>query len=98
MENIAWSIAMLDNAISGTMYSDYTASERIDSMDYVIDSKEDMDNVLAKSIIGTGNADNAQLSFDDLKTVLTRYNPNATYADLKALFQSDQLLTDALAQ
>ncbi|MCD8217583.1 MAG: hypothetical protein LUD01_05990 [Clostridiales bacterium] len=98
IEDIAWSIAMLDNAITGNMYSDYTASERIDSIDYVIDSAEDMTNVAEKSLIGTADAANAQITMEDLETVLTRYNADATYEDLKALFASDQLTCDALAE
>ncbi len=96
-ENLAWSITMLDNALNGNMYSDYTASERVDSLEYVIDSKEDIDNVMTKSMTGTADVTKAQITMDDLKKVLTRFTPDATYADLNALFHSEQLSVDALA-
>lgn len=94
-EGIAWPIVLIDNALYGTQYADFSA-DRIDSASYVIDSKEDIDNVMAKSLIGTGDASNAKISFEELKNVLTRYNPDATYAQLNELFHSDQILVDAL--
>lgn len=95
-ENIAWAIVMLDNALQGKMYSDYTSSEQVDSARYVIDSAEDMNNVMTKGLFGTADPANAQITMDDLKTVLTRYNPDATYAQLNELFHSDKILVDAL--
>lgn len=96
-EDIAWSLIMLDNALTGKMYSDFTAAERIDPTTYVIDTKERIDNVMAKSMAGTADVTKAQLTMDELKNVMTRFNPDATYADLTALFHSDKLTTDALA-
>lgn len=96
-EDIAWSIIMLENALNGTMYSDFAGPERIDPVTYVIDTKERIDNVMSKSMAGTADVTKAQLSMDDIKSVITRFNPDATYADLDALFHSDQLTTDALA-
>jgi hypothetical protein len=96
-ENIAWAIVMLDNAINGKMYSDFTNSEVIDSLPYIMDSTEDVTNVTTKALTGTADSKLAQITMDDLKKVLTRYNESATYAELKALFQSEQLTVDALA-
>ena len=96
-EDIAWSIAMLDNALNGKMFSDYTASERVDPIEYVIDSKEDIDNVMSKSMTGTADVTKAQITMDDLKKVLTRYTPDATYADLNALFHSEQLSVECIS-
>lgn len=95
-ENLAWAIVMLDNALQGSMYSDFTVSEQVDSARYVIDSAEDMNNVITKGLFGTADPSNAQITMDDLKTVLTRYNPDATYAQLNELFHSDKILVDAL--
>jgi len=94
-ENIAWSIVLLDNALQGKQYADFSA-DCIDSTRYVIDSKEDIDNVMAKSLNGTTDPQYAQITFEDLQTVLTRYTPDATYAQLNELFHSDKLLVDAL--
>ncbi|MGB4659450.1 MAG: hypothetical protein WBI07_09735 [Mobilitalea sp.] len=96
-EDIAWSIIMLDNALSGTMYSDYSASERVSSLPYVISSKEDIDNVMSKSMTGTTDITLTQLTIDDIKSVLVRYTATATYADLKALFQNEKLSVASLA-
>ena len=95
-EDIAWALVLLDNALQGKQYADWSA-ERIDSAAYVIDSHEDIENVVAKSMNGTGNIDFAQISLGDLETVLTRYNPDATYAQLNELFHSEQISVDALA-
>lgn len=90
VENIAWSLTMLDKAIKGEMYSDYTASERFDSLEYVMDSAEDVTNVMEKSLNGTADPSLAQITAEELQGA-------ASYADLKALFMSDQLTVDALA-
>lgn len=97
-ENILFAIALLDNAINNKQYSDYTVSEAIDSIQYTVDSKEDIDNVMTKSLMGTIDTSKAQISLDEFKNVLTRYNENATYKELKTLLQSDQLKVEALAK
>lgn len=96
LENIAWPIVMIDNALQGKMYADYTKSEQIDSARFTIDSKEDMDNVMTKTMCGDYDPAKAMLTMDDLKTVLTRYTPDATYAQLNELFHSDKLSVDSL--
>lgn len=90
VENIGWSIAMLDKALKGEMYADYTANERIDSLEYIIDSTEDVENIMSKSLLGTLDPADAQVSVEDIQAC-------TTYADLKALFMSQQLTVDALA-
>lgn len=88
-ENIAWALTLIDKALKGEMYEDFTA-ERIDSLEYVMDSKEDIDNIMAKSLVGTADIQYAQITMDDL-------NACTTYEELKALFMSEQLSADALA-
>lgn len=95
-ENIAWPIIMLDNALYGVMNKGYVEPERINSLEYVIDSKEDIENIMSKSMFGTADVSLAQLTMDDIKTVLTRYNPDATYEELYELFHSYALTVDAL--
>lgn len=89
IENIGWSLTLLDKAITGTMYSDYSANERINSIEYVIDSQEDAQNVVTKSILA--DVQYAQVTVEELAAV-------TSYADLKALFMSEQLTVDALAK
>lgn len=95
IENIAWALVLLDNAIQGKQYADFSP-DRIDSARYIIDSKEDIENVMTKSLNGTLNPDLAQISLADLETVLTRYNPDATYAQLNELFHSEQITVEGL--
>lgn len=95
IENIAWALVMLDNAIQGKPYPDFEPV-RIDSLPYEIDSTEDVANIMDHSLNGTLDPKYAQISLEDLETVLTRYNPNATLAQLNDLFHSDQLTVDAL--
>lgn len=89
-EDIGWSLMMVHKAVAGEMFADYTANERINSIEYVMDSQEDIQNVLTKSLM-TGNVDNAQISVDELVAV-------DSYEALKALFASEQLYVDALAK
>ena len=95
IENIAWALVMLDNAIQGKMYSDFEPV-RIDSLAYEIDSVEDVNNIMDHSLNGTLDPKYAQISLEDLETVLTRYNPDATLAQLNDLFHSEQLTVDGL--
>lgn len=95
-ENIAYSIALLDNALTNMMYVDFTKSEQVDSLPYELDSKADVENVMNKSLTGTGDPANSQITQEDLHDVLRRFNEDATYQELKDLFQSDQLTVDAL--
>jgi len=95
VENLAWSIVLLDNALQGKQYADFSA-DCIDSAQFVIDSKEDIDNVMTKGLYGTCDPSNTLITFEDLQTVLTRYTPDATYAQLNELFHSDKILVDAL--
>lgn len=95
VENIAWALVLVDNALQGAQYADFSA-DRIDSARYVIDSAEDIANVMEKSLCGTADPSKAQITFEDLQSVLTRYTPDATYAQLNELFHSDKILVDAL--
>ena len=95
IENIAWSIVMLDNALQGKPYADFEPV-RIDSLAYEIDSVEDVTNIMDHSLNGTLDPKYAQISLEDLETVLTRYNPDATLAQLNDLFHSQQLTVDGL--
>lgn len=79
-EDIAYGLTLLDKAIKGELYSDFK-SERIDSAEYVIDSADDVTKVMEKTMMGTGNPEDAQVSFEDIQAV-------TSFADLQALFLS----------
>lgn len=87
-ENIGYGLTLLDKAIKGEMYDDFVC-ERIDSAEYVIDSKEDIDNVMSKSVLANNDYNDAQISYEDLQAC-------ESFADLQALFHSEQIMVDAL--
>ena len=95
-EDPAFSIVLLDNAINDCQYSDWT-NARVDGFPYVIDSTEDVKNVLEKSMAGTGDISLAQLTVEEVVNLCRRNNPEATYSDLiRALNNSDTISVDAL--
>ena len=96
-EDPAYAIVLLDNAINGCQYADWT-NDRVDSYTYMIDSTEDINNVMTKSMAGTADVSLAQLSVDDVVNKLcVRNNPDATYADLiDALHDDATIGVDAL--
>ncbi len=89
VEDIGYAIALVAKAVKGEMYSDYTANERIDSIQFTIDSTEDINVVRESSLLCTMNIDNALITPQEWVDV-------ASYADLKALIQSDQASMDSL--
>lgn len=98
-EAMAFPLILIDNALNGSQYNDYpqgTSDTQIDPIPYVIDSKEDIDNVMSKSMAGTADVSLTQLTIDEVKDLCTRFHPEATYADLVATFQSEQLSVEEL--
>ncbi|MCI9149107.1 MAG: hypothetical protein HFI42_01225 [Lachnospiraceae bacterium] len=96
-ENMIFPLVLIDNALTGNQYADLDTAI-IDSAKYVIDSAEDMNNVLTKSFNGTADTSLMQISWEEVEQLLTRNNPDATYADLVAKLHSEQILVDALAE
>ncbi len=94
-ENPAYAMIMLDNAISGNQYADFEAL-RVDGNPYIIDSAEDIANVMEKSMLGTGDVSLTQLSVEQVLDQCVRFNPDATQAQLIELMHSDLLTADAL--
>lgn len=87
-ENLGWSLTMLDRALKGEMFADYTGNERINSLEYVIDSQEDAQNVVNVSVLA--GTEYAQITAEEFMAV-------TSYAELKELLMSEQLTVDALA-
>lgn len=96
-EDPAYALVLLDNAINEKQYADFKA-ECVDSFCYMIDSTEDIENVMEKSMLGTGDRSLAQLTADEVLSLCVRVNPDATFADLKATFSDESKISvDALA-
>lgn len=80
-EDPLFAFALLDNAINGKQYSDWT-NELQDSADFSIYNQDDVDKVMSKSLLGTGDAADALISVDDAMNLLVRNNDKATMKDL----------------
>lgn len=96
-EDPAFALILMDNAIQGCQYEDFT-NARVDGYPYVIDSKEDIDNVMTKSMAGTGDVSLAQISVEEIVNLCKRNNPEATYEQLMEVFHDPEIVSvDALA-
>ena len=86
MEACAYALVLIDNAVTGNRYADQN-NACVDSAGYVIDSIADIDNVVAKSLLGTGDVTLAQISVDEIVALCGRNNAKYTQAELVALIQ-----------
>lgn len=94
-ENPAYALVLLDNAINGKQYADF-AVECVDSHPYVIDTAAEIEAATTKAMYGTGKVELAQISVEEVLSLCLRNNPEATYAQLKELFHSEQVTVDWL--
>ena len=94
-ENPAYALVLLDNAINGEQYADF-AVECVDSHPYVIDTAAEIEAATTKAMYGTGKVELAQISVEEVLALCLRNNPEATYAQLKELFHSEQVTVDWL--
>lgn len=96
VESPAYALVLLDNAINGCQYSDFTKA-RIDTVYCVIDSTEDINNTMAKTMRANADVSKALLSVEEVKNLCVRFNPKATHEQLIAIFQDvNKLGTEAL--
>lgn len=94
-EDVAYALVLLDDAITGSLPADF-AVDCFDSAAYIIDSDEDIDNVMTRAMTGTRDIALAQVSVDEVVGITGRNNPDFTFADLQKLFHSEQVQVDAL--
>ncbi len=94
-EDPAYALALLDGAITGNPYPDFQ-NIQVDGAPYTIDSTEDVENVMTKSMAGTGDISLAQLSVDEVISLCRRFNPDATQQMLIDTMHSEQVMVDAL--
>ena len=86
-ENPAYALIMIDNAITGNVAAG-SNNACIDSAPYLIDSAEDINNVMTKSLMGTGNVADAHLTVDEIVALCGRTNPDLTWEEMVAVFHS----------
>lgn len=98
-EDPAYSMVLLDNAITGNQFDDFEVT-RVDAFEYIIDSDADIENVMTKSMCGTGDVALAQIPVDVVVNELCkRNNPEATFAQLQEIFHDAAVISvDALAE
>lgn len=94
-ETCIYPMILLDNAIQGKQYSDF-AIQAIDSPVYVMDSTASLNKVLNDSAATSLDFTKLSLPWEDAKQYFTRYNADATYADLTAMMASDTLTVDGI--
>lgn len=94
-EDPAYAMVLLDNAITGNQFPDFE-NIRVNGAPYTIDSTEDIENVMTKSMAGTGDISLTQLSVEEVLDLAVRFNPDATQEGLIAKLHSEQLSVDAL--
>lgn len=81
-ESALFPIVMLDNAIQGKQFADYTAPERMSSGVLSINSSDKFEAIKNNSPLWDADLTKMQISWEDMKQYFTRYNENATYAEL----------------
>ncbi len=86
-ENPAYGLILIDNAITGNI-AEGTNNACVDSAEYVIDSVEDINNVMTKSMMGTGSADNAHLTVDEVLALCGRTDASVTWQQIVDTFQA----------
>ena len=94
-ENAAYPLVLIDNALTGKLPADFTACY-VEGVPYTIDSAEDMENVLTKSMTGTADVSLAQLSVAEVVALCGRNRSDVTHADLILALHADTLSVDAL--
>ena len=86
-ENVAYPLILIDNAITGNV-ADGTGNACIDGAFYLIDSAEDINNMMTKSMMGTGDVANAHLTVEEIVALCGRSDPSLTWEEIAAAFQS----------
>ena len=96
-EEIFYAIVMLDNAIQGKMYADFK-SEVIDGVYVRMTSDAIMTTIEENSPLLSHDMTKLSVSIEKGKPFFTRYNPEATYAQLKEFMLSDAFSEKAYAK
>ncbi len=81
-EAVLWPLAMIDSAVQGVMYPDWTAPERIDSGVITMDTTAEFQAMQNNSPLWEADLSKLSTSWEDMKQYMPRYNKDATYADL----------------
>lgn len=87
MEACAYAVVLIDNAVTGNLFADQTNACQ-DSGSYVIDSIQNIDDVMSKTLLGTADVSLAQLPVEQVVALCGRSNPANTMAGLLEAIQT----------
>ena len=87
IENCAYPLILIDNAVHGKVAAG-TENSCVDGALCLIDSAGDIADVMANTMLGTGNVEDACLPVEKVVSLCGRNHPDLTWAGLVALFQS----------
>ena len=87
MEACAYALVLIDNAVTGNQFADHS-NACVDSGSYVIDSIQNIDDVMSKTLLGTADPALAQLTVEQVVALCGRSNPNNTLAGLLEAIQT----------
>lgn len=93
-EELFYAIVMLDNAIQGNNYTDFTQSEILDGIYVEISSDEIMTNIVENSPLISADMSKLSVSIEEGKQFFTRYNKDATYEQLKEFMGSEEVFSE----
>lgn len=95
IEAVVYPVVLLVNKINGVEFKDMPEdAERVSCFSIIINSDEDMEAFVNKSLYRTGKIENALYSPEAVANMTAVANPDATYADLVSIM--DQMTIDSL--
>ena len=89
MEACAYALVLIDNAVTGNQFADHTNACQ-NSGSYLIDSIQNIEDVMSKTLLGTADPALAQISVEAMIALCGRSDPNNT---LTGLLEAIQTLT-----
>jgi hypothetical protein len=92
-EEVFYAMVMLDNAIQGKPYADFKKSEVLDGVYVRITSDEIMTDIEENSPMLSTDLSKLSVPLEEGKQFFTRYNPDATYAQLREFMGSDDVFS-----
>lgn len=81
-ESALFPIVMIDNAVQGKQFADYSGPERMSSGIIKMNSTAAFEAIVNNSPVWDADLSKMQRSWEDMKQYFTRYNESATYAGL----------------
>lgn len=94
-ERLFFPMVLLDNAIQGKQFPDLDSSKCVDAPFCALENREIFEAFVNNSSQISLDMTKLALPWEDAQQYFTRYNPDATYADLLELMSSERLTAKA---